>query len=42
MIELSEVTKTFNAGKANAFTALKGINLSIDSPPERPGNDQPP
>jgi putative ABC transport system ATP-binding protein len=31
MIELSEVTKTFNAGKANAFTALKGINLSIDT-----------
>lgn len=30
MIELSHITKTFNMGKANAFTALRGIDLSID------------
>ena len=28
-IELFEVEKTFNSGKANRFTALKGISLSI-------------
>ena len=28
-IELFEVEKTFNSGKANHFTALKGISLSI-------------
>ena len=30
MIELSHITKTFNMGKANAFTALSGIDLRID------------
>lgn len=30
MIELVDVSKSFNLGRANAFTALKDINLSID------------
>ena len=30
MIELSHITKTFNMGKTNAFTALRGIDLRID------------
>ncbi|MBC8419190.1 MAG: ABC transporter ATP-binding protein [Desulfobacterales bacterium] len=30
MIELSRITKIFNMGKANAFTALRGIDLRID------------
>ena len=30
MIELFRVTKIFNMGKANAFTALRGIDLRID------------
>ena len=30
MIELFRVTKIFNMGKANAFTALSGIDLRID------------
>ena len=29
MIELKHITKTFNAGKANEFTALKDVNLKI-------------
>jgi putative ABC transport system ATP-binding protein len=29
MIKLLQVTKTFNAGKDNEFTALRGIDLSI-------------
>lgn len=29
MIEISNITKTYNAGKANVFTALKGVSLSI-------------
>jgi len=29
VIELSNITKTFNMGKANAFEALKGIDLTI-------------
>ncbi|MDA8428008.1 MAG: ABC transporter ATP-binding protein [Geobacteraceae bacterium] len=32
MIELSSVTKTFNSGKHNQFTAVDGVNLTI-----RPG-----
>jgi len=31
MIELVQVTKTFNAGRPNEFTALKGIDLRLDS-----------
>ena len=31
MIELKHITKTFNAGKANEFTALKDIELKIRS-----------
>jgi putative ABC transport system ATP-binding protein len=31
MIELVQVTKTFNAGRPNQFTALKGIDLTLDS-----------
>jgi len=30
MIELSHINKTFNMGKANAFEALKGIDLRIE------------
>ena len=30
MIELCNVVKTFNAGKQNQFTALRGISLRID------------
>lgn len=30
MIELFRITKIFNMGKANAFTALRGIDLRID------------
>jgi putative ABC transport system ATP-binding protein len=30
MIKLFQVTKTFNAGKANEFTALKDISLNIE------------
>lgn len=30
MIELSNIVKTFNSGKHNQFTAIRGINLSID------------
>jgi putative ABC transport system ATP-binding protein len=30
MIELFQITKTFNAGKSNAFTALKEVDLKID------------
>jgi len=29
MIELSAITKTFNAGKTNEFQALKGIDLEV-------------
>jgi len=29
MIELAEISKTFHAGKPNAFTALEGITLSL-------------
>ena len=29
MIELKQITKTFNAGKANEFTALKDVELTI-------------
>ena len=29
MIELNQITKIFNAGKANEFTALKDVNLEI-------------
>jgi putative ABC transport system ATP-binding protein len=29
MIELNQITKTFNAGKANEFAALKGVDLKI-------------
>lgn len=29
MIELKQITKTFNAGNTNEFTALKDINLTI-------------
>jgi putative ABC transport system ATP-binding protein len=29
MIELKQITKIFNAGKANEFTALKDVNLKI-------------
>lgn len=31
MIELKNVTKVFNQGKPNEFTAIHGISLSIDS-----------
>lgn len=31
MIELLQVSKTFNAGKANAFTALRKIDLTVES-----------
>lgn len=31
MIELVQVTKTFNAGRPNEFTALKGIDLTLNS-----------
>lgn len=31
MIELSAVTKTFNAGKASEYPALRGIDLAIDA-----------
>jgi putative ABC transport system ATP-binding protein len=30
MIELVQITKSFNAGKPNAFTALKGIDIKIE------------
>ena len=30
MIELVSVTKTFNAGKPNAFSALRGIDLTVE------------
>ncbi len=30
MIQLENIYKTYNLGKSNAFTALKGINLTID------------
>ena len=30
MIELLNVIKTFNAGKSNEFTAVRGVTLSID------------
>ena len=30
MIELSNITKIFNTGKSNAFTALRGIDLRIE------------
>jgi putative ABC transport system ATP-binding protein len=30
MIELAQITKTFNAGKPNAFTALNSINLVVE------------
>src|SRR5258708_32412870 len=29
MIEIKNITKTYNAGSDNAFQALKGINFSI-------------
>jgi putative ABC transport system ATP-binding protein len=29
MIELKQITKTFNAGKANEFTAVKNVDLKI-------------
>ena len=29
MIELKQITKTYNAGKANEFTAVKGVDLEI-------------
>ena len=29
MIEIKDVHKTYNLGKSNAFTALKGVNLTI-------------
>lgn len=31
MIVVSDMTKTFNAGRPNAFTALKGINLTVET-----------
>ena len=31
MIELVQIAKSFNAGKPNAFTALKGIDLTIET-----------
>jgi putative ABC transport system ATP-binding protein len=31
MIELKDITRTFNAGKANEFTALQGITSTIES-----------
>ena len=31
MIELKQITKVFNAGKANEFTALKDVDLKIQS-----------
>jgi len=31
MIELTQVSKTFNMGKPNVFTALKGIDLAVNS-----------
>jgi putative ABC transport system ATP-binding protein len=31
MIELVQVTKSFNAGKPNVFNALKGIDLTIEA-----------
>ena len=30
MIKLEDIYKTYNLGKSNAFTALKGVNLTID------------
>ncbi|MBW2149518.1 MAG: ABC transporter ATP-binding protein [Deltaproteobacteria bacterium] len=30
MIELFNITKTFNAGKQNEFTALRGLSVSLD------------
>ena len=30
MIKLENIYKTYNLGKSNAFTALKGVNLTID------------
>ena len=30
MIELKKIYKTYNLGKANAFTALKDVSLKID------------
>lgn len=31
MIELKNITKVFNQGKPNEFTAIDGVSLSIDS-----------
>jgi putative ABC transport system ATP-binding protein len=31
MIELKQITKTFNAGRANEFTALRQVDLVIDA-----------
>ena len=31
MIQLTHITKTFNPGKANAFEALKGIDLTLQT-----------
>ena len=31
MIQLQNIRKVFNAGKPNEFTAIQGVNLSIDS-----------
>ena len=31
MIELANVTKTFNAGKHNQFTAVDDVNLTIEA-----------
>ena len=30
MIKIENIYKTYNLGKSNAFTALKGVNLTID------------
>ena len=30
MIKLENIYKTYNLGKSNAFTALKGVNLTIE------------
>ena len=31
MIELKQITKTYNAGKTNEFTAIEGVDLAIDA-----------
>ncbi len=31
MITLTDVTKTFNEGRHNAFTAIRGVSLSVDA-----------